>query len=444
MRTRKEYHLSNSTEFKKKLLNWSDQFEEIVWMDSNNYPQKTSNFDQILAVQAFTAIKTDAQGAFDRLQEYQESTKDWIFGYLSYDLKNDTENLTSNNFDGLQFPELYFFQPAKIFLIKDDKLELHYLKMVDDEMDDDFEEVNRYENGDVRGEKVDHRDEILENRQQTEAINARISRVAYLQKVNKLLGYIHRGDLYEANFCQEFYAENMEIDPIGVFEKLNEISSSPFAVFLKLEKNYLLSASPERYLKKEGLKITSEPIKGTARRENDIMEDAKIAEALSKDSKEVSENVMIVDLVRNDLSKIAKRGSVKVEELCKVYSFNQVHQMISTISAEIEPQIPPVEILRATFPMGSMTGTPKISAMKIIEELEETKRGLYSGAVGYFTPDGDFDFNVVIRSILYSSKKKYVSFSVGGAITSKSIPELEYEECLLKAKAMRDSLNSKF
>jgi len=444
VRTRKEYHLSNSTEFKKKLLNWSDQFEEIVWMDSNNYPQKTSNFDQILAVQAFTAIKTDAQGAFDRLQEYQESTKDWIFGYLSYDLKNDTENLTSNNFDGLQFPELYFFQPAKIFLIKDDKLELHYLKMVDDEMDDDFEEVNRYENGDVRGEKVDHRDEILENRQQTEAINARISRVAYLQKVNKLLGYIHRGDLYEANFCQEFYAENMEIDPIGVFEKLNKISSSPFAVFLKLENNYLLSASPERYLKKEGLKITSEPIKGTARRENDIMEDAKIAEALSKDSKEVSENVMIVDLVRNDLSKIAKRGSVKVEELCKVYSFNQVHQMISTISAEIEPQIPPVEILRATFPMGSMTGTPKISAMKIIEELEETKRGLYSGAVGYFTPDGDFDFNVVIRSILYSSKKKYVSFSVGGAITSKSIPELEYEECLLKAKAMRDSLNSKF
>jgi len=466
VRTTKEYHLSNSTEFKEKLLSWSDQFDEIVWMDSNNYPQKTSNFDQILAVQAFTAIKTDAHGAFDRLREYQESTRDWIFGYLSYDLKNDIENLTSNNFDGLQFPDLYFFQPAKIFLIKGDKLELHYLKMVDDEMDDDFEEINRYEIGDVRCERRDDRKEKIENRkeskeergeikddrkekiidnwQETEAINSRISRESYLQKVNKLLSYIHRGDIYEANFCQEFYAENLEIDPIGVFEKLNEISSSPFAAFLKLENNYLLSASPERYLKKEGLKIISQPIKGTARRETDKMEDAKIAEALSKDSKEVSENVMIVDLVRNDLSKIAKRGSVKVEELCKVYSFKQVHQLISTISAELDPQISPVEVLRATFPMGSMTGAPKISAMKIIEELEETKRGLYSGAVGYFTPDGDFDFNVVIRSILYSSKNKYVSFSVGGAITSKSIPELEYEECLLKAKAMRDALNSEF
>jgi para-aminobenzoate synthetase component 1 len=462
VRTIKEYHLNNSTEFKEKLLSWSDQFDEIAWMDSNNYPQKTSSFDQILAVQAFTAIKTDAHGAFDRLWEYQESTRDWIFGYLSYDLKNDIENLTSNNFDGLRFPDLYFFQPAKIFLIKGDKLELHYLKMADDEMDDDFGEINRCEIGDVRcerienrkeskeerGEKIekreerrDNREEIRENRKETEAINARISREAYLQKVNKLLGYIHRGDIYEANFCQEFYAENLEIDPIGVFEKLNEISSSPFAAFLKLENNYLLSASPERYLKKEGLKIISQPIKGTARRETDKVEDAKIAEALSKDSKEVSENVMIVDLVRNDLSKIAKRGSVKVEELCKVYSFKQVHQLISTISAELDPQISPVEVLRATFPMGSMTGAPKISAMKIIEELEETKRGLYSGAVGYFTPDGDFDFNVVIRSILYSSKNKYVSFSVGGAITSKSIPELEYEECLLKAKAMKDSLN---
>jgi para-aminobenzoate synthetase component 1 len=461
VRTIKEYHLSNSTEFKEKLLSWSYQFDEIVWMDSNNYPQKTSNFDQILAVQAFTAIKTDAHGAFDRLREYQESTRDWIFGYLSYDLKNDIENLTSNNFDGLQFPDLYFFQPAKVFLIKGDKLELHYLKMVDDEMDGDFEGINRCERIDDRKEKIEKRKEskeergeikdnrkekIIDNRQGTGAIDSRVSREAYLQKVNKLLSYIHRGDIYEANFCQEFYADNLEIDPIGVFEKLNEISSSPFAAFLKLENNYLLSASPERYLKKEGLKIISQPIKGTARREIDKMEDAKIAEALSKDSKEVSENVMIVDLVRNDLSKIAKRGSVKVEELCKVYSFKQVHQLISTISAELDSQISPVEVLRATFPMGSMTGAPKISAMKIIEELEETKRGLYSGAVGYFTPDGDFDFNVVIRSILYSSKNKYVSFSVGGAITSKSIPELEYEECLLKAKAMRDALmkNSEF
>ena len=151
---------------------------------------------------------------------------------------------------------------------------------------------------------------------------------------------------------------------------------------------------------------------------------------------------MIVDLVRNDLSKIAKKGTVKVTNLCEIHSFKQVHHMISTIVAEALPTVSPVDVITATFPMGSMTGAPKISAMKIIEALEETKRGVYSGAVGYFSPDGDFDFNVVIRSILYNAANSYISFSVGSAITSKSIPEKEYEECLVKAKAMRSVLEN--
>jgi len=149
---------------------------------------------------------------------------------------------------------------------------------------------------------------------------------------------------------------------------------------------------------------------------------------------------MIVDLVRNDLSHTATKGSVKVEELCKVYSFLQVHQMISTVSSIVNVETSPVDILKTTFPMGSMTGAPKISAMKIIEDLEETKRSLYSGSVGYFTPNGDFDFNVIIRSILYKATQKYISYSVGGAITAKSDPLKEYEECLVKAKAMRQVL----
>lgn len=161
---------------------------------------------------------------------------------------------------------------------------------------------------------------------------------------------------------------------------------------------------------------------------------------LAKDEKERSENIMIVDLVRNDLSKTAVKGSVKVEELCKVYSFDQVHQMISTVTSQIEENTHPIDVIKSTFPMGSMTGAPKISAMKIIENLEETKRGLYSGAVGYITPRGDFDFNVVIRSILYNHTQKYISFSVGSAITSKSDPLKEYEECLVKAKAMHEVL----
>ena len=201
-----------------------------------------------------------------------------------------------------------------------------------------------------------------------------------------------------------------------------------------------MSASPERYLKKVGNQLISQPIKGTARRFADAVLDAQAKEQLSTDPKERSENIMIVDLVRNDLSRTAAKGSVQVEELCAIYSFEQVHQMISTITSEMLPEYKAVDALQTTFPMGSMTGAPKISAMQIIEQLEETKRGLYSGAVGYFTPEGDFDFNVVIRSILYNEQNQYVSFSVGSAITALSVPENEYEECLVKAKAMREVL----
>lgn len=435
MRSAKQFTVENPKDFKQKLLQWSRQFQEVAWLDSNDYIQKHGEFDALLAVGAFTAIKTDYHNAFDKLQEYQETTKDWIFGYLSYDLKNDVEKLSSNNFDGLGFPDLYFFQPQKLFLLKGEHLEMHYLRMVDDEMEDDLVEIKQSAPASVQQEKVE------ESSAKTSKIQARTSEQNYLEKVGQMLKHIQRGDIYEANFCQEFFSENRVIDPVQVFQDLNAISGPPFATFLRLEEHYLLSASPERYLKKTSSKLISQPIKGTARRSEDSEEDSKIAENLKNDPKERSENVMIVDLVRNDLSRIAKKGSVEVEELCRVYHFKQVHQLISTISAELEENIPPVEALRVTFPMGSMTGAPKISAMKIIEELEDAKRGIYSGAVGYFTPSGDFDFNVVIRSILYNSEKEYVSFSVGGAITAQSIPEKEYEECLLKAKAMRQVLS---
>jgi para-aminobenzoate synthetase component 1 len=255
-----------------------------------------------------------------------------------------------------------------------------------------------------------------------------------------MLEHIHHGDLYEANFCMEFYAENVQIDPLDTFLKLNEISKPPFAVFFKNYKQFLLSASPERYLKKEGELLISQPIKGTAKRFSDPIEDEASKNKLAADSKERAENIMITDLVRNDLSHTAQKGSVQVTELCGIYSFLQVHQMISTITSKLDAQYTAVDALKYTFPMGSMTGAPKISVMKIIEDLEETKRGLYSGAVGYFTPEGDFDFNVVIRSILYNQQNKYLSFSVGSAITSLSVPEKEYEECLLKAKAMFEVL----
>jgi para-aminobenzoate synthetase component 1 len=419
--------ISDPKLFKKQLLNWSQQFREVAFMDSNDYPQLYSNYDCVLAVDAFTSIKTDYHNAFEGLKQYQQSTKDWIFGYLSYDLKNDVESSQSNNYDGLEFPDLFFFQPKKIFLLKGNQLEMQYLSLCDEEFEEDFDEIVK-----TQKSKPQIVDKIT--------IRSRISEEGYIEKVSKMLSHIHQGDLYEANFCMEFYAENSKIDPLEKFQKLNEISQAPFAVFFKNNKHFLLSASPERYLKKEGDLLLSQPIKGTAKRFSNPIEDEKAKALLASDPKERAENIMITDLVRNDLSHTAQKGTVKVIELCGIYSFMQVHQMISTVTSKLAPQYAVIDALKTTFPMGSMTGAPKISAMKIIDQLEESKRGLYSGAVGYFTPDGNFDFNVVIRSILYNQEKNYVSFSVGSAITSLSTPEQEYEECLLKAKAMREVL----
>ncbi|MFV8281476.1 aminodeoxychorismate synthase component I [Christiangramia marina] len=429
MRTKRSFAVQDMADFKKKLLTWGSSFPDVVWLDSNLDSSETTEFEAVLAVEAFTAIKTDHHNAFDKLKEYQQTTKDWIFGYLSYDLKNDVERLKSSNYDGLQFPDLYFFQPQKLVFLKDNIVEFVYLRMVDDEIETDFEEI----------QNLKFKTEIAEEKIE---IQSRISKEEYLEKVGAMLEHIHRGDIYEANLCQEFFSENVDLNAFSIYQSLNEISTPPFAAFLRLENINLVSASPERYLRKKGEQLLTQPIKGTARRSSNPEEDKEIALNLARDPKEMSENVMIVDLVRNDLSRIAEKGSVKVDELCKVYSFKQVHQMISSVTATIAKGIEPVEALRTSFPMGSMTGAPKISAMKIIEKLESTKRGLYSGAVGYFSPEGDFDFNVVIRSILYNSTNKYLSFSVGGAITAKSNPEKEYEECLLKSKALREVLEN--
>jgi para-aminobenzoate synthetase component 1 len=430
LRKTASFKVSDLDGFKDKLLRWAQRFEEVAWLDGNGHRDPYSSFDVLLAVDGLTSFSTDSQNAFADLTEYQGETQDWIFGYLSYDLKNDIEQLSSLNFDGLHFPDLYFFRPKKIVRITGETVDFMYLDRVEDDMGRDFEEICRGEfpsNDGIRA-TADIR------------IKLRIFKDEYFARVRELLGHIHRGDVYEANFCQEFYAENAKIDALRTYRRLNEISKAPFSAFLKWADKFLLSASPERYLRKKGNRVISQPIKGTASRSQDPRRDGELKSNLKGDAKERAENIMIVDLVRNDLSKSALKGSVQVEELCEVYSYEQVHQMISTVTAKVANDKNPVEIIKETFPMGSMTGAPKISAMKIIEELEAFKRGLYSGAVGYFTPDGDFDFNVVIRSILYNAREKYLSYAVGSAITAKSSPEKEYEECLLKAKAMREVL----
>jgi len=360
--------------------------------------------------------------AFEKLQKFIDKKKSWVFGYFSYDLKNSIENLESNNSDQLDFPTLYFFRPA--YLVKFNHKDLEVLIS---HPDYDYKEFLAKQS--------------LESNPFFVKWNQSESKEDYLQKIRKVKKHIHLGDVYELNYCFQFYKENQEINPWLTFVNLDKNTRAPFACYFQKGDHFLMSGSPERFLQKSGDKVISQPIKGTIRRGLTDEEDLRLKKQLRNDPKERSENIMITDLVRNDLSRTAIKGSVRVEELCEIYSFNTVHQMISTVSSRVDSKTPVTEIIKNAFPMGSMTGAPKVRAMELIEELETTKRGIYSGAVGYFTPEKDFDFNVVIRSLMYNAKHKFVSAMVGGAITAASDEEREYEECLLKAASVLNSLS---
>ena len=414
-------------ELKHKLLLWSSSYQEVVWLDSNQIPHLHNRYQAILAVDSADTFAISGHGAFQGLSDWQQARSDWSFGYLGYDLKNDLEVLKSENKDILEFPDLVFFRPKRLFLFTEEGVELYYLESIASEMQSDWEAIQLME---IPEDQAENRIKI----------SVGTTPDQYREKVGKLLEHIRRGDIYEANFCMEFYARSAEIDPISTFNHLNRLSSAPFSTFFRYKDCFALSSSPERFLRKQGDRLISQPIKGTRKRGKDKQEDQKLKLELEHDPKERSENIMITDLVRNDMSKIARRGSVEVDELCQVYSFEQVHQMISTVSCSIKAEYDKVEVIKALFPMGSMTGAPKIRAMEIIEELEDFKRGLYSGTIGYFDPTGDFDFNVIIRTILYNQAKHYLCLPVGSAITAGSNIDQEYAECLLKAKAMREVL----
>jgi para-aminobenzoate synthetase component 1 len=426
-----EFKIFDAINIKQKLLNWAQQYDEVLWLDSNGHNDAYGSYQAILATDALTALKTDYHNAFDDLSEYYKNNQDWIFGYLTYDLKNDLEQLHSQNHDGLGFPDLYFFRPKKLIFVYKDRLVFKYLPAVDDEISYDKDNILAF----PLAQKTPNTEPIK--------IKLRTSKDSYFEHFDRIQQHIHRGDIFETNYCQEFYAISSDLDPVEAYQRLNSISKPPFATFGKWGSHYLASASPERYLCKKGDTIFSQPIKGTAKRGNTAAEDSQIKKELESNQKERSENIMITDLVRNDLSKVAIKGSVQVLEQCKVYTFEQVHQLITTVTAQIPPETDPIQLLKATYPMGSMTGAPKVSAMKIAEQTEDFKRGLYSGTVGYFAPNGDFDFNVIIRSILYNANNGYTSFAVGGAITAAANALSEYEECLLKAKAMRQVLEEK-
>jgi para-aminobenzoate synthetase component 1 len=356
---------------------------------------------------------------------YKKHQGEYIFGYFGYDLKNEIEDLQSKNKDFIGFPDLYFFVPK--YVVKKDKDKFVYLQGKPNPQSTNFID-SFFDNHTLQT------DEKIE-------LKPQISKNEYLDTVEKLKKHLQHGDIYEVTFCQNFVAHDVDLNPKQTYFRLNQKTKAPMSCYVQINDHYLLSGSPERFLKKEKNKLISQPIKGTAGRASDSIQDEKVKSALLNDEKERAENVMIVDLVRNDLSRVAAKNSVTVEELFGVYTFPTVHQLISTISCEIKEGTTLKEIITALFPMGSMTGAPKISAMNLIEQYETFKRGLFSGAVGYFAPDGDFDFNVIIRSILYNSAEKVVSCPVGSAITIQSHPEKEYEECLIKVDAMRKILN---
>lgn len=408
--------------FKQKALQWASSFDVFCYLDSNNFDDQYSKFDLLLAVGVKDEMITTPGSSFEALQDFRSKNPGWITGFLTYDLKNEIEKLDSKNPDHLLFPDLYFFVPKHLLIIKQDQLDII--------SDDPNRVLNEIDVRSLPGGKITH----------PIALNSRFNKQEYIDTVLKIKEHISRGDIYVTNFCQEFFAGDVIIDPIQAFIKLNQISPNPFAAFFKLKEKYILSASPERFLTKRGSKLISQPIKGTSKRYDDLQADELSKEKLKDHPKELQENVMVVDLVRNDLTKSAKAGTVSTEELFGIYSFRQVHQMISTVVCELSDDVSAVEAIKNTFPMGSMTGAPKISAMQLMEQYERSKRGVYSGAVGYFSPDGDFDFNVVIRTLLYNKTTRYLSFQVGGAITYHAEPEKEYEECLLKAQAILEVL----
>jgi len=285
-------------------------------------------------------------------------------------------------------------------------------------------------------------DEYRETNTQTIHITPTITKEEYIKTVNVIKQHIQKGDIYEINYCITFEAKDVIIDPLAIYQKLNAISNAPYSALVKFDSQFIISSSPELFINKKGNTLITKPIKGTAKRSSNKQEDETIKNELQSNLKERTENVMIVDVARNDLSRIAKKGTVIVNKLCDIESYQQVHQMVSTVSCELKENISFNEIIKATFPMASMTGAPKIKAMQLIDEYEIYNRGPYSGALGYIDENGDFDLSVLIRSIFYDEQKQYLSFTVGSAITAMCNAEDEYEECLLKAKAMMQVLTS--
>ena len=417
-----KYKITDPSLFKLQVIQYVRRYDTFCFLDSNDYENKDNTFDYLIAFSKINETN-NRNNPLDELDYFLNANKNWAFGYLSYDLKNYIENLDSKNYDSHDFPVIHFFIPQIILKVKG--FELTIITSLSDSkrfFDDLLTEIQSH--------KLKLNNSFKVN------LKPRVNKDTYVKNIHEIKKHLKRGDIYEMNYCQEFYADDILIDPFSLFYNLNSLSQAPFSSFYRVKNNYILCASPERFLKRIGNTIISQPIKGTIKREQDCLVDQKNQNKLLNSSKDIAENVMIVDLVRNDLSRFALKNTVVVNELSKLYTYKDVHHLISTISCTIAQNTRFVDIIKSTFPMGSMTGAPKIRSMELIENFESTLRGAYSGSIGYISPEKEFDFNVIIRSLFYNQQSKYLSCMVGGAITLDSDPESEYQECLIKAKSI--------
>lgn len=397
----------------KKLLSWADQqYPYVAYFSPNSIPYPYQGFEHVF----FAGTTAFPLEKLKSLPEEQEKV-----GILGYDLKNHFEKLKSSNPSLVECPESLFFLPELKIVVSGNQAEIFH------------------SSPERLFEKISACQPVSDLREEVQ-LSALTSREEYLQKVKRIKEHIIKGDLYEMNFCMAFQGTFKRLHPVPLYFDLMDKSPMPFSIFFKGDSQYLLSASPERFLKKDGSKIIAQPIKGTIKRGNSPQEDELLKLQLKNSQKEQAENLMIVDLMRNDLARISVTGTVKVEELFGIYGFKRISQMISTVSSTLKEGVGFEDIIAQTFPMGSMTGAPKIRCMELIDEMENFKRGWFSGAAGYISSQGDFDFNVLIRSIVIDKKEGRLFFAVGSAITYDADPTQEYDECLLKAEPVFEVL----
>jgi para-aminobenzoate synthetase component I len=416
------------TILKTRMLNWANQFGILVFLDNNAYPAHVDGYECLLAAGCHVPISNSGADPLLDLQQSFDQHPDWMFGHICYEYKDLMEpDCTSVHAPIIGFPLLQFFVPVTVCHISRDMQLFTIESMEDPSM--------------IYEAMMSTSDTVAKVISTGVSFSRIVGKDDYIATINQLREHIREGDCYEINYCTGGVAQNVDCDPLAVFNALNKLSPAPFAAFYKLHDKYMACASPERYLHKSGNKILSQPIKGTARRDKDPGKDDEIKSQLRQDKKELAENVMIVDLVRNDLARYCVTGSVKVDELFGVYTFPQVHQLISTVSGTLQPSLPFTAAIRASFPMGSMTGAPKIKVMQLIDQYEQSRRELFSGTIGYITPGGDFDFNVIIRSLFYNQTSGVLAYQSGGAITFDSDPAKEWEEMRLKAWALENIFN---